>query len=81
MGIHATKLEQDRDWYTITYPADEVQGDSINAVFENEGDASVYAGINDGEFLVSLPTGTSVTDNVTITGSEGGEVTGEVTFE
>jgi len=78
LSIEATKLDQDRDWYTITYPADELQGDHIRATFTSNSDVSVYAGANDGEFLVSVPSGSSTVDEVTITGSDGGSVTGEV---
>lgn len=82
MGIAVERLDVDRDVYAVSYPADEVQGDTITAKFHNEanGDKSTYAGSNDGEFIVTVGKGFEGTDNVTITGSDGGEVVGEVSF-
>lgn len=80
MGITAQKLNVDRDVYEVSYDTESVQGETITARFENEGDVSVTQKTNDGSFIV---TGNldGTTDNVTITGSEGGQVgPEEVTF-
>jgi hypothetical protein len=80
--IVAEPLDVNRDWYTISYDEGAVEGVAIEATFTNQAnnDVSVYTGANDGEFIVSLPKGGSVTDEVTIKGSGGGEVTATITL-
>lgn len=83
--ITASRLDVDRDVYEIQYGVDAasaVSGDTISAKFHNQanGDKSVYTGANDGKFVVTVAKGYEGTDDVTITGSDGGEATGEVTF-
>jgi hypothetical protein len=82
MSITAAPLDVNRDWYTISYDESEVEGVAIEATFTNQAnnDVSVYTGANDGEFIVSLPKGGSVTDDVTIKGSGGGEISDTVTL-
>ncbi len=82
MSISASRLDVDRDVYEVAYDQGAVDGDTISAKFHNEanGDKSVYTGANDGQFIVTVAKGYEGTDNVTITGSGGGEETGEVTF-
>jgi len=82
MSITTSRLDVDRDVYAIEYDNDELEGDTIKAGFENpaNGDKSVYTGANDGSFIVTVAKGYEGSDNVTITGSDGGDEQGEVTF-
>ena len=82
MAIGSNRLDVDRDVYSVTYdPAEDgIVGATVSARFENTDDVSVYTGSNDGEFVVTVAKGFTGTDHVTITGSESGEVSGEVTF-
>lgn len=80
----AVGVSLDRDAFLFTYDVSLVHGDTISARFENQAnhDVSVYAGANDGGFVATLPKDRPgpITDLLTVTGSDGGEDSGEVTF-
>lgn len=80
--IELEKLNVDRDVYEVTYPSDEIQGDTIHATFENasDGDKSVYVGVNDGRFVVTVAQGFDGNDHVVISGSVGGSIDADVRF-
>jgi hypothetical protein len=82
MSISIARLDVDRDVYSVSYDAANVDGATIEAKFHNHanGDKSVYTGANDGQFVVTVAKGYEGSDNVTITGSDGGEIKGEVHF-
>ena len=82
MSVGINRLDVDRDVYSVSYDETVVTGDTIKAKFHNQanGDKSVYTGSNDGEFIVTVAKGYEGTDDVTVTGSDGGEETGEVSF-
>jgi len=78
----AVEVDTTRKAYVISYDVEKVEGDKIEATFENDSDVSVYKGANDGGFVVTRPAGADpVTDTVTVKGSDGGEDTGEVTLD
>jgi len=83
MGITATKLDN-RDVYEIDYSDvdEEIDGETVTAVFTNpaDGDKSSRTAVNDGAFTVTVAAGYTGTDEVTITGSDGGEVSGSIVF-
>jgi hypothetical protein len=84
MGITASKVGEGRDVYEIDYTdSDEnVDGATITATFTNadSGDKSSYHGVNDGSFVVTVAGGYEGEDEVSIVGSDGGQVSGTVTF-
>jgi hypothetical protein len=82
MAITIKRLDEDRDVYSVEYDETLVHGDTIEAHFHNHanGDKSVYAGINDGTFIVSVEKGYKGSDNATVEGSDSGEDHGEVSF-
>lgn len=80
MAVHAKKISGDHDVYTVSYDKDAVEGDTIKATFTNPEDVSVYAGLNDGEFIVVVGKGFKGTDEVTVAGNVGGGDSGSVTF-
>jgi hypothetical protein len=82
MSISIERLDVDRDIYSVSYDESAVDGATIEAKFHNHanGDKSVYGGSNDGSFIVSCAKGYKGSDNVTVTGVDGGEETGEVHF-
>lgn len=80
MAISAKKISGDHDVYAVKYDKAAVEGDAITAKFANPGDVSVYAGLNDGEFIVVVGKGFKGTDEVTVAGSVGGGDSGSVTF-
>jgi len=80
MAVTAAKISDDRDVYSIEYDKDAVSGDTTKATFSNPSDKSVYAGLNDGTFIVTVAQGYKGTDDVTVEGNVGGADTGEVTF-
>jgi hypothetical protein len=82
MSITATRLDLNRDVYSIEYDETVVHGDTIEAHFHNQanGDKSVYTGVNDGTFIVTVNKGFKGSDNVTVSGSDSGDEHGEVHF-
>jgi len=83
MGITASKVGEGRDVYTIDYSdADGIAGETVEATFTNPDnlDKSSGAWANDGSFVVTVAGGYAGDSEVTITGSDGGEITGTVTF-
>jgi hypothetical protein len=82
MAISIKRLDLDRDIYSIEYDETAVHGDTVEGHFHNHanGDKSVYAGSNDGSFIVTVSKGYKGSDNVTVTGSDSGEEQGEVHF-
>jgi hypothetical protein len=82
MSVSISRLDVDRDVYAVEYDETGVDGDTVAAKFHNHanGDKSVYTGANDGQFVVTVAKGYEGSDNVTITGSDGGEIKGEVHF-
>jgi hypothetical protein len=72
----------DRDCYGISYENASGEG-LIEAAFENpaDGDKSVYTGVNDGSFVVTVAIGYEGTSHCTITDADGNLVDeGDVTF-
>lgn len=83
VALSATRLDVDRDVYLVSYDDSKVRGDSVSARFENEDNqkrVSVYTGVNDGQFVVTVGKGQTVRDTVTVSGSSGGEDSGELTL-
>jgi hypothetical protein len=82
MSISIHRLDIERDVYSVQYDETVVHGDTIEAHFHNHanGDKSVYAGSNDGDFIVTVAKGFKGSDNVTVRGADSGEETGEVHF-
>jgi len=80
--ITATKVGSGRDVYTVKYPDEGIEGETIEATFTNTEslDQSDYVGANDGSFVVTVAGGYTGESEVTVTGSEGGEVSGTITF-
>jgi hypothetical protein len=80
MAVTASKISDDRDVYSIEYDKDAVNGDTIKATFSNPSDKSVYAGLNDGTFIVTVEKGYKGSDDVLVEGNVGGSDEGEVKF-
>jgi Bacterial Ig domain len=67
----------------LTYDKSLVDGDTIDVRAENpeDGDVSTRDGLkNDGRFVWTYPVGFTGTSKFTVTGSDGGEDSGEVDF-
>jgi hypothetical protein len=81
--MHVERLDENRDWYTLHYDKEKCDGETVTVEFTNpaDGDKS-NAGptLNDGEVLCSVGAGHTGTDDVVVTGSDGGEDTDRVTF-
>ena len=80
MSVSAVKISEERDVYAVNYDIADVLGDEITATFQNPEDKSVYAGLNDGSFIVTVGKGYVGDDEVLVEGSEGGSDVGTVTF-
>ena len=81
--MHVERLAEDRDWYTLHYDPSKCQGDTVKAVFTNPEDGDKSAAgptLNDGEILCSVGAGHTGTDDIVVTGSEGGEDVGQGAF-
>jgi hypothetical protein len=82
MALSAVRLNVDREIYEVQYDKDAVHGATVRAKFKNADSdkVSVYTGSNDGAFIVTTGKGVVVHDHVTVTGSDGGEDSGEVSL-
>jgi hypothetical protein len=72
----------DRDCYGITYDGASGKG-QITALFENpeDGDKSVYTGLDDGNFIVTVAIGYEGSSHCTITDADGNVIDeGDVAF-
>ena len=79
----SVEVSLNRKVVVLTYDTDLVQGDMIEVRAENpeSGDVGNRAeGNNDGEALLFYPKDFTGTNEVTITGSDGGEDSGTITI-
>ena len=80
----SVEVNLDRNAVELTYDQGSVSGDTIYVKAENaeDGDVSTRDGlVNDGRFTWTYPAGYAGSTTFTVTGSDGGEDTGEVSVD